>query len=158
MLVCLLSSSELGSLGVSLKEYEDLCAKLPIKLLVHPMVEMAPIQPCEAKAICEVVACHLGSDPEHRILLHCRGGMGRAGTLAAGMLLHAGAVATPDAAIAHVRRQRSAKAIESRKQEDCVKYFQAFLQQEIAERHTLGHAQAMMEQSALEGRLLPVAA
>ena len=72
-----------------------------------------------------------GSTAEHGtdVALHCRGGVGRAGTLAACARLMRGADSGSGAAIAAVRRLRCKRAVESRRQEQFVA---AFLQAMIA--------------------------
>lgn len=55
----------------------------------------------------------------NRVLVHCRGGLGRAGMVSARLLVEMGA--DPDEAISIVRRQRSRDAIETRAQEAWVR-------------------------------------
>ncbi len=52
-----------------------------------------------------------------RVVCHCRGGLGRAGLVAACMLLRLERFQTPADAIAEVRRKRSPRAVETRAQE-----------------------------------------
>ena len=54
-----------------------------------------------------------------RVLVHCKGGLGRAGTVAARLLVEMGA--DPKQAIRDVRTARSPDAIENRAQEDWVR-------------------------------------
>ncbi len=54
-----------------------------------------------------------------RVLVHCKGGLGRAGTVAARLLVEMGA--DPEQAIRDVRAARSPDAIENRAQEDWVR-------------------------------------
>ena len=54
-------------------------------------------------------------DLEGRVLVHCKGGLGRAGVVAARLLFERGV--SPDNAITRVRRMRP-RAIETRAQED----------------------------------------
>jgi len=54
-----------------------------------------------------------------RVLVHCKGGLGRAGTIAARLLVEMGA--DPEQAICDVRAARSPDAIENRAQEDWVR-------------------------------------
>ena len=54
-----------------------------------------------------------------RILVHCRGGLGRAGMVAARLLVEMGTA--PEQAIQTVRRERNARAIETRDQEGWVR-------------------------------------
>ena len=58
-------------------------------------------------------------DSGGNILVHCKGGLGRAGMIAARLLVELGA--KPDEAIAKVRASRGKGAIESRSQEDWVR-------------------------------------
>ena len=59
------------------------------------------------------------------VLIHCRGGVGRAGLLACCVLLNYGVFASPRKAIEYVRKRRDKRCVESRKQEDFVKeYFE----------------------------------
>jgi Predicted protein-tyrosine phosphatase len=51
-----------------------------------------------------------------RVVVHCKGGLGRAGTVAAMLLLDSGAAASPAEAIARVRHVRPG-AVETREQE-----------------------------------------
>lgn len=63
----------------------------------------------------------------HNILIHCRGGLGRAGTICACCLGHFGC--TSEQSIGLVRKQRPG-AIQTRKQEQCiVKYCSRLIQQ-----------------------------
>ena len=55
----------------------------------------------------------------NRVLIHCRGGLGRAGMVAARLLVEMGAASAE--AIAAVRRARDPRAIETRAQEDWVR-------------------------------------
>jgi ADP-ribosyl-[dinitrogen reductase] hydrolase len=55
----------------------------------------------------------------NRVLVHCKGGLGRAGTIAARLLVEMGA--EPEQAIRDVRQSRSPQAIENRAQEDWVR-------------------------------------
>lgn len=130
LVICLLNSAELSHIGVLLKDYQDACSDCSVELIQHPIVEMAPIDPLQARKLCTAVVAHLQAGPKHHALFHCRGGMGRTGTLAACMLLQEGVATTANGAIVHVRQQRSQRAVESRKQEDCIRAFQVMLDSE----------------------------
>lgn len=58
-----------------------------------------------------------------RVAMHCRGGVGRAGTLAACLRLMRGEDTCAEGAIQAVRRMRCARAVESRRQEAFIKHF-----------------------------------
>ena len=61
-----------------------------------------------------------------RIVMHCNGGLGRAGTMAACLRLMLGLDANPAGAIASVRAIRSRRAIETKAQEQFVERMEAF--------------------------------
>jgi len=137
VIVCLLSQSELSCLGINLKDYAKYAEKWKVEFIPFPVVEMAPFEDMEnVYRLCEKLSEHLAKK-ESRVLIHCRGGMGRTGTLAACYYLfqNLGAQGEADTmhekAIAHVRRYRSARAIESRKQEDCVRNFALYCEEGI---------------------------
>ncbi len=58
-----------------------------------------------------------------RLLVHCNGGLGRAGTIAACVRLALGLDGTPDQAVSAVRKARSPRAIENPEQEEFVREF-----------------------------------
>jgi protein-tyrosine phosphatase len=55
--------------------------------------------------------------------MHCNGGLGRAGSMAACVRLALGLDPDPDAAIESVRKLRSERAIETRQQERFIEQF-----------------------------------
>ncbi|MCP4200013.1 MAG: hypothetical protein GY762_22965 [Proteobacteria bacterium] len=65
-----------------------------------------------------------------RILMHCNGGLGRAGTMAACLRLALGIDMDPDEAIPMVRTLRSHRAIETREQEQFVHRFEKAWQEQ----------------------------
>lgn len=58
-----------------------------------------------------------------RIVMHCNGGLGRAGTMAACVRMAVGLDDHPEAAIASVRKIRGKRAIETRTQESFITHF-----------------------------------
>lgn len=58
-----------------------------------------------------------------RILIHCNGGLGRAGTMAACVRLALVLDDTPKEAIASIRQIRSKRAVETREQEEFIRHF-----------------------------------
>ena len=58
-----------------------------------------------------------------RVVIHCNGGLGRAGTMAACVRIALGLDGGAAEAIAMVRKLRSPRAIETREQEDFVERF-----------------------------------
>lgn len=88
LIVCLLSKSELRSLGVVQEEYEAACNDAGVRLECMPCQECAAFEDIESVvSLCEDLWTALSEDREACIFLHCRGGIGRAGTLAACLLL-----------------------------------------------------------------------
>jgi len=139
LIVCLLNESELRLLGVRLDEYRRQCEKQEIEFYHHPCIEMAAFDdPAAIFQACEHVNTRLSEDPEAHSIVHCRGGVGRAGTFAACFYLykahtnmvnnHEGRALGPRDAIVHVRKRRCPRALESRKQEDFVSEFYRYLQ------------------------------
>mmetsp|Transcript_37903 Transcript_37903/g.33922 ORF Transcript_37903/g.33922 Transcript_37903/m.33922 type:complete len:177 (+) Transcript_37903:56-586(+) len=93
LIVCLLDKYELRTIGCDLDLYKKACQKYGIELLVYPIVEMAapPNKPGEfdsmvIKPILEKLV------NRKRVICHCRGGIGRAGTIASCLLLKLGLV------------------------------------------------------------------
>lgn len=66
-----------------------------------------------------------GTSPN--ILIHCRGGIGRAGLIACCYLLYKGFIRSAARSIDILRIRRSTKAIETRKQEDFIFAYEKFL-------------------------------
>lgn len=94
--LCLLNTAELRSFG--LRDYEAGIQKAGLRLLTFPIIEMAAPVCINAthtiiKQTTELVA------QGHHVAVHCRGGVGRAGMVAACLLLF-----TNQAGSAKVRR------------------------------------------------------
>jgi protein-tyrosine phosphatase len=79
-IVCLLNDSELRHLGVNVKEYRASCEIHGIIFYQYPIIEMAPPEDLEAfkRDVVDVIAEHLIRG-NGNVLVHCRGGVGRAG-------------------------------------------------------------------------------
>jgi protein-tyrosine phosphatase len=123
-IVNLLSDEELEYLGVSWKDYRKICIELGIYVIRLPIVDGKPPDSCEdvEKILKEIEA--IGGN----VLCHCRGGIGRAATIACCYLLRKRLVQTPVESVAHLREKRSPKAVETEEQHEfLIKYF-AFLQ------------------------------
>lgn len=130
------------SLGILLDEYKRRTSEMGVTFLHLPCVEMAPFEdPEQVWEACRVVEEQLVQDVRCRVVVHCRGGVGRAGTFAACYLLHRmhefsrelgalqnGRAYGPRDAIAHVRKRRCPRALESRKQEDFVDVYAKLLE------------------------------
>ena len=87
LIVCLIADIEIRSLGVNLKDYQLYCNKLGIELFKYPIVECAPPQNLEEwnQTVVNKIVKHI-IDNKGNVLIHCRGGIGRAGTLACNVL------------------------------------------------------------------------
>jgi protein-tyrosine phosphatase len=142
LIVCLLNESELRSLGVQLADYKKRAAALGMTFLHIPVVEMAPFEePRTVLEACEAIDEMLAGNSIDRALIHCRGGVGRAGTFAACYCMHRaqdsrncpelvkkGERYAPQDAIAYVRQRRCQRALECRKQEDFVTTFAQYVE------------------------------
>ena len=86
--MCLLSDCEIRSIGANVKAYETACNKNGIELFKYPIIEMAPPTDLDQwdKQVVFKLVDFLINHPESKILIHCRGGVGRAGTLACNIL------------------------------------------------------------------------
>ena len=121
VVVCLLSDAELRALGVG-RDYAAQVKKAGLILLQLPIIEMfAPEDMREAMQVIEEIFCHL--DRGSKCVLHCRGGVGRAGMLGGCLLIRMGICVGVKEAIDHVRRRRCKRAVESRSQEKFIANF-----------------------------------
>ncbi len=75
-----MNDSELRHLGVNVKDYKLACEKIGIVLYQYPIIEMAPPEDLNAfkLEVIDVINKHL-LEGEGNVLVHCRGGVGRAG-------------------------------------------------------------------------------
>lgn len=127
-IVCLLNDSELRSLGVQPQQYKNLTQSLDILFLQYPILEMAPPESIESLENRVLVPIADIFTQGGFIVIHCRGGIGRAGTVAGCFLKKLRFFSNFPAAIQHLRKKRDKRCIESRKQEDFVKsYFSTML-------------------------------
>ncbi|MCS6913218.1 MAG: hypothetical protein RMK29_04665 [Myxococcales bacterium] len=82
--------------------------------LEYPLIDgLPPSDLGEARSVCMRILGQLGEG--HNVLIHCIGGWGRSGTLAAALLCHEGH--SPRRAIELVRRARSPRCVETMAQE-----------------------------------------
>jgi protein-tyrosine phosphatase len=113
VLITLVEAHELESLSVPALGRE--VQARGVAWLHLPIVDnWIPDAPFEASWLAEAPGLHGSLDRGGRILVHCKGGLGRAGTIAARLLMERGA--TADEAIAAVRRARPG-AVENAVQE-----------------------------------------
>jgi len=112
-LVCLLPTQELEELGVV--ELPAKCAELGWKLLSLPIRDQSVPTPDEMARLLDGIERAL---VDGKVVVFCRGGLGRTGTVAASGLVRRGMSAAE--AIAEVRRVRSPRAVETEAQEGFV--------------------------------------
>jgi len=123
-IVCLLNKFELRTVGVNLDEYKKICEIYKIHLIVYPIIEMGVPEEdfvIFRKGILAEILTELAM--EHNVLIHCRGGIGRAGTIACCVLLELKEKDSVDGAVRYLRRIRDKRCVESRKQYDFIKEF-----------------------------------
>jgi protein-tyrosine phosphatase len=126
MVVCLLNDYELRTIGVKIDVYKAILKKLDVEFIQYPILEMAA--PASVREVEESVLNPISAAlfQGREVLVHCRGGIGRAGTIASCLLLKLRLSPTPESAISLVRRKRDPRCVESRKQEDFIReYFSA---------------------------------
>ena len=123
---------ELRSLGV--RGYAEAVRAAGLEFLRFEVVEMAP--PDSVDAV-RTLLCGDGGDGSdgggvfgrlsagRPVAIHCRGGVGRAGTIAACAYLELGVVSSADAAITLIRQRRCRTAVESARQERFVEAYAA---------------------------------
>lgn len=116
-LLCLLTDDELGWAGV--ENIASVAGALGIVFKQYPIRDQGVPGSDDAKALVEwcLDACNAGD----AVVVHCMGGLGRSGLIAACVLVATGAPA--DEAIDAVRRARGKRAIENREQERFVASF-----------------------------------
>ncbi|KAL0025621.1 hypothetical protein WJX79_009242 [Trebouxia sp. C0005] len=122
-LVCLLNAAEL--------RYATSVEKAGLVLLSFPIIEMAA-PTCIHQTHCIVHQTAQLMADGHHIAVHCRGSVGRAGLIAACLLLYTQQAATGQEAMTMVRRRRCKSAIETARQEEFVCKYARLCQHEQA--------------------------
>jgi protein-tyrosine phosphatase len=126
MIICLLNDYEMRTIGVSPVTYRKSCGVSGVELLVHPVLEMGVFSSVEdVNTLCTRVIASLESSPAGKVLVHCRGGVGRACTFAACLYVRILGLGSTDA-IRMIRDFRCKKAVESKRQEEFVNQFAKF--------------------------------
>ncbi len=111
--ITLTTETELAELGVP--ELGEEVRRVRLEWYPLPIPDMAAPSPAwEARWQAVAPAIHRSLSSSARVVVHCKGGLGRAGTVAARLLMDRGVA--PSAAIETVRRVRPG-AIETRAQE-----------------------------------------
>jgi len=138
-IICCLDDEELDFLGSPWHEYDRVARELGLTIYRLPLVEgFAPSTPQELDSLLDLVmTCHTLRG--QTVLVHCRGGVGRAGIVACGWLLKLGLIPlkglNDDLSVFEVvtkvvdviRHRRSIKAIETPYQVKFVLDFVNFL-------------------------------
>ncbi|GLI69801.1 hypothetical protein VaNZ11_014502, partial [Volvox africanus] len=115
-IVCLLPEAELRYLKV--RSYAAAVEEHGMEYLHLPIIEMAaPRDVSQAASVVDAVADRLQEG--RTVVMHCKAGVGRAGMMAACVLVRLGVRVGPAEAIAAVRQHRRG-AVESRRQEEFV--------------------------------------
>lgn len=110
--VCCIDNEELKFLGADWPKYSAAAKRCHIEVLRLPIAEgFPPATIAEAHALVKQIDERLMSGKN--ILIHCRGGIGRAGVIACCLLLYKGLVRTPAHAVQLLRIRRSPKGIET---------------------------------------------
>lgn len=126
-ILCLIGKYELRTIGVNLDEYKKFCEKNGVCLYVYPIVEMGVPEEDVKSFHSQIIKPILEELHEGKnVLVHCRGGIGRAGTLAACLLLSLGLQKTVIDAVLYLRKVRDRRCVESRKQFDFLQHYCEF--------------------------------
>ena len=125
----MLNDAELRSLGLK-GNYGAAVASAGIEFVHYPIVEGAgagdhtgTMQAAHAVVVGAASVLQRGENS----VMHCRGGVGRAGMMAACLRLFTREATTPKHAIGLVRKRRCKQAVETRRQEDFVKRYYIWL-------------------------------
>jgi protein-tyrosine phosphatase len=123
MIICLLNDYELRSIGVQVDLYKNSCKQLDLLMIQFPVIEMAAPSSVESVELAVLSPVTQALTDGRKVLVHCRGGIGRAGTIACCLLLKLHLCPSPKQAISLVRSKRDPRCVESRKQEDFIKNY-----------------------------------
>ena len=132
VVICLLNKYELRYIGIDLQTYQDQCKIHNIEFMLFPIVEMAPPEqsPQEIDDKLLTQLCQKIQKRE-KMIIHCRGGVGRAGTIVALILLKMGLFENSKTAIEYLRKVRHPKCVESYRQEQYVFNFEKYIKNNI---------------------------
>ena len=126
VIVNLLNLYELRTLGVKMHEYKHICNELEIMMISFPIIEMGipsqNIQEIDNTLINQLAKFITNNEP---ILIHCRGGVGRAGLISGLLLRKLEKYNNYEECLTYLRTIRHKKCVESMKQRDYLKkYFE----------------------------------
>ncbi|KRW98991.1 hypothetical protein PPERSA_11592 [Pseudocohnilembus persalinus] len=128
VIICLLNKYELRSIGVDYNKFQGICEKQGVQFLELPIIEMGEPE-ISFQEFYDFIDKNIIQNIKNKknVIAHCRGGIGRAGLLAACTLIQCNISQNATQAINMVRKIRDKRCVESRKQEDYVKKYQLFL-------------------------------
>ncbi|KAI8845272.1 protein-tyrosine phosphatase-like protein [Chytriomyces cf. hyalinus JEL632] len=126
--VCCLNDAELSYLGAPIPKYIAAAEKFRIAVVRIPIIEgSCPERLEDVVDVIDAIDAQLRQGVN--VLIHCRGGVGRAGLIACCLLLKKKFVANAERAIQFVRIRRSLKAIETMRQEDFITAYEQRLRE-----------------------------
>lgn len=123
LIICLLNDYELRTIGVSSADYKSAISRAELDFIQYPIIEMSVPDSIESVDLMVLSPISQYISNGKGVLVHCRGGIGRAGTIGACMLKKLNLQESYSKAISYIRKKRDKRCIESRKQEDFVKSF-----------------------------------
>lgn len=130
-LICLLNEAELRCLGIRGK-YGEAVERVGMAFVSYPIIEGASA--VDGATTIEQAHAVISNALEvmrsaGSVVMHCRGGVGRAGMMGACLLLLLGEAQSPKHAIELVRQRRCKQAVETTRQEEFVSsYFEWLMQ------------------------------
>jgi len=125
-----LPDADLTHLGVPIEKYVDTAKDCGMQVIRIPMLEGGVPQ-----ENVDIVAGQIDNIVELvrsgvNVLIHCKGGIGRASLVAACMLMRLEICPDPDFAVAYLRKVRSPHAVETIRQEDFIDLYYKYNQGE----------------------------
>lgn len=128
VLVCLLEAEEMAWLGI--EQLPESAGAVGLRFVHFPIRDGAvPVDLPAATALVRRLGAEVRAGA--RVVVHCRGGLGRAGTIGACTLLELGACRDGAEAIALVRKRRSPAAVETAEQERFVHRIYATMSKKV---------------------------
>ncbi|ORZ30807.1 protein-tyrosine phosphatase-like protein [Catenaria anguillulae PL171] len=125
LIVNCLSDDELAFLGAPWPRYSSIATSLGLTVARIPMVDGSV--PPDMSILHDVIeAMHSTLQQGHNVIVHCRGGIGRAALVSCCYMLKHGIIDDAERSIEFVRQRRSRRAVETVEQE---KFIEAFFDQ-----------------------------
>ncbi|KAI9187670.1 hypothetical protein H9P43_002061 [Blastocladiella emersonii ATCC 22665] len=119
LIVCCLYDEEMASVGAPWPEYSAAATAAGIEVVRIPMID-GKVPPDRRVLSRTLEAMHARLESGANVLVHCRGGIGRAALVACCYLLRYGWIRTDRRAIGLLRMRRSPRAIETPMQEEYI--------------------------------------